>query len=168
MSTTVSGLVVTPSASDDLAISRPGLSKGSLTIRLAGWHGNVAFTIPTITAARLMPRYVVHPRLGRRADQYDVSHRKIVPAPCGGGVVLSANRLHGSFSGGSVAAGTNCIRRPRAGSCVACANGVYRNRTTSLNATIGGTPVVLPAVTSDVLTVNDNLLLLEKQFTDTR
>ena len=48
---------------------------------------------------------------------------------------------------------------------MAAANGVYRNRTTSLNATIGGTPVVLPAA-SDVLTVNDNLLLLEKQFTD--
>ena len=167
VSTTVSGLtIVTPSASDDLLVAALGLSKEFIDDPvLPGGTATLRFTIDNTNGTLDATGMSFTDDLGAVLTNATFDAGSVPATPCGGSVVLlSANRLM-SFSGGSVTAGTSCTFDMLVQVPVAAANGVYRNRTTSLNATIGGTPVVLPAA-SDVLTVNDNLLLLEKQFTD--
>ncbi|MCB1559698.1 MAG: DUF11 domain-containing protein, partial [Xanthomonadales bacterium] len=84
--------------------------------------------------------------------------------PCGAGSSISGTTFL-IFTGGDVPAGSSCTFSVTVQVPAAAANGDYANSTSSMTATIAASTVVLPAA-QDVLTVNDNLLLLQKAFTD--
>ncbi|MEZ5485080.1 MAG: hypothetical protein R3F01_07980 [Lysobacteraceae bacterium] len=84
--------------------------------------------------------------------------------PCGAGSSISGTTSL-IFTGGDLTAGTSCTFSITVQVPAAAANGDYANITSSLTAVIGGIPVTLPPA-QDVLSVNDNLLLLQKAFTD--
>jgi hypothetical protein len=83
---------------------------------------------------------------------------------CGAGSQISGTDLL-IFTGGSLAAGASCTFSITLDVPAAAASDTYNNTTSDLVADVGGTPVVLPPATDD-LVVNADLLQLSKTFTD--
>ena len=86
---------------------------------------------------------------------------------CGTGSSLtgSAGNTVLDFTGGNLLAGESCTFNVTLLVPALTVSDTYGNTTSNLSATIGGTPTTLPPAT-DALTVDSNLLLLTKSFTD--
>jgi len=69
------------------------------------------------------------------------------------------------FSGGNLAAGASCTFDVTLEVPAGAASDTFGNATSELGATVDGSTIVLPAA-SDQLTVNGDILLLTKSFTD--
>jgi len=162
----VSGVTATNNpASDDLLITGLSLSKqftddpaipsGTVNLRftLDNSNGTSNATLITFTddLNSVLP------------GTPDLSVATLPASPCGGSLTDTFGLL--GFTGGSVTAGNSCSFDVSVQVPAGAANGSFNNVTSVLNATIGGTPLVLQFAT-DVLVVNDNLLDLSKSFTD--
>src|SRR5690606_26762568 len=84
--------------------------------------------------------------------------------PCGAGSPITGT-TNLIFTAGSQEAGSNTNISVSQQERDRAASSDYCNTTSSMSATIGGSAAILPAA-QDVLSVNDNLLFLQKQFTD--
>lgn len=69
------------------------------------------------------------------------------------------------YTGGSVMSGTSCTIEVPVLVPGGASDGTFGNVTSSLSATLGGTPVTVDPATDDLI-VNSNLLFLTKEFTD--
>ncbi len=93
-----------------------------------------------------------------------VAEAPLPPLPCGAGSSITGTNLL-IFTGGDLLAGTSCTFSVNVRVPAGAADGVYGNLTSDLTATVNGSTVTLPAA-ADSLTVNGELLLFTKSFTD--
>lgn len=83
---------------------------------------------------------------------------------CGTGSQISGTTSL-TLTGGNLLAGTSCTFGVTLQVPAGAADGIYRNTTSNLTATVNGMGVVLPPA-ADNLVVTSNLLVLTKEFTD--
>lgn len=160
----IQGVTATAPAAADI------LSVGGLTFDLA------FIDDPALPGGTLTARYTINN--SGTADVSDVFFTHNVGAalsglaapgplpanPCGAGSTISGTSLL-VLTGGNLAAGTSCTFDIPLSVPAAASDGQYGSSTSNLQATVGGSAVVLPPA-NDQFSINGSLLFLEHAYTN--
>ncbi|MEM8929850.1 MAG: hypothetical protein AAGE94_01680 [Acidobacteriota bacterium] len=161
---TVGGVaVVSEAASDDLSVAGLSFSKTFTDDPvIAGGSVTLEFTIDNTSPSADATGMFFTDNLGAMLSGAVAS--SLPTEPCGVGSSITGTSFL-IFVGGNLTAGTSCTFAVTVDIPASAATGSYINQTSNLAATVGGSSVVLD-IAADALEVANDLLFLEKEFTD--